>query len=190
MAKLVSKVYGDALFESVLEDAPKSAQKPAGVERLYTDIQTLKTLLSENPELLEILRHPDIAKEEKEGVLLRVFESWMMPELYGLLKLLVEKERISEIGQILDYVSERYKAYMNIGVVYVTSPTELHAGQKKVIEDKILETTSYASLEMHYQTDPSLIGGLVIRIGDRVVDSSVKTRLEKMTRQLKNIQIK
>lgn len=190
MAKLVSKAYGDALFASVLDDARETAQKRAGAERLYTDIQTLKTLLEEHPELLEILRHPDIAKEEKEGVLRRVFEGWMMPELYGLLRLLVEKERIGEISQILDYVSERYKAYMNIGVVYVTSPTELHAGQKKAIEDKILRTTAYASLEIHYTIDSTLIGGLVIRIGDRVADSSVKTRLEKMTRQLKNIQIK
>lgn len=182
MAKLVSKAYGDALFEAALEGA--------GTNRLYEDSQTLGALLSENPQLLEILKHPDIAKEEKDAVLARVFESWMMPELYGMMRLLVEKERISELSQILNHVSERYKAYMNIGVVYVSSPMELSAGQKKEIEVQLLRTTSYASLEMHYTIDSSLIGGLVIRIGDRVVDSSVRTRLEKMTRQLKNIQIK
>lgn len=190
MAKLVSKAYGDALFEAVLGEVQETAQQHAGVERLYADTQTLKTLLQENPELLNILKHPDIAKEEKEGVLRRVFEGWMLPELYGLLRLLVEKERISELLQILDYVSQRYEAYMNIGVVYVDSPMELSAGQKKEIENKLLTTTSYASLELHYRTDQSLIGGLVVRIGDRVVDSSVRTRLENMTRQLRNIQIK
>lgn len=189
MAKLVSAVYGDALFSSVLDDSG-DAQKNGGVERLHTDIMTLKTILSENPQLLEILGHPDISREEKEGVLSRVFESWMMPQLYGLQMLLVQKERIGELSHILDNVVERYKAYMKIGVVYVTGPMELSAKQKKSVEEKILQTTGYASLEMHYQTDPSLIGGLVIRIGDRVADSSIRTRLEKMTRQLKNIQIK
>jgi F-type H+-transporting ATPase subunit delta len=143
----------------------------------------------ENPQFLELLKHPDISKEEKEAVLARVFERWMMPELYGLLRLLVEKDRIGWILDILEDVSERYKAYMNIGVVYVTSPEQLPEKKAKEIEKKILDTTDFETLEMHYQTDPSLIGGLVIRIGDRVVDGSVKTRLENMTRKLKNIQI-
>jgi F-type H+-transporting ATPase subunit delta len=205
MAKLVSKAYSDALFESVLEDthteelqttellfdAEEHANKKeqAGVERLYQDSQTLKSQLLENPQFLELLKHPDISKEEKEAVLARVFERWMMPELYGLLRLLVEKDRIGWILDILEDVSERYKAYMNIGVVYVTSPEQLPEKKAKEIEKKILDTTDFETLEMHYQTDPSLIGGLVIRIGDRVVDGSVKTRLENMTRKLKNIQI-
>jgi F-type H+-transporting ATPase subunit delta len=205
MAKLVSKAYSDALFESVLEDthteelqttellfdAEEHANKKeqAGVERLYQDSQTLKTQLLDNPQFLELLKHPDISKEEKEAVLARVFERWMMPELYGLLRLLVEKDRIGWILDILEDVSERYKAYMNIGVVYVTSPEQLPEKKAKEIEKKILDTTDFETLEMHYQTDPSLIGGLVIRIGDRVVDGSVKTRLENMTRKLKNIQI-
>jgi F-type H+-transporting ATPase subunit delta len=205
MAKLVSKAYSDALFESVLEDthteelqttellfdAEEHANKKeqAGVERLYQDSQTLKTQLLENPQFLELLKHPDISKEEKEAVLARVFERWMMPELYGLLRLLVEKDRIGWLLDILEDVSERYKAYMNIGVVYVTSPEQLPENKAKEIEKKILDTTGFETLEMHYQTDPSLIGGLVIRIGDRVVDGSVKTRLENMTRKLKNIQI-
>jgi F-type H+-transporting ATPase subunit delta len=205
MAKLVSKAYSDALFESVLEDthteelqttellfdAEEHANKKeqAGVERLYQDSQTLKSQLLENPQFLELLKHPDISKEEKEAVLARVFERWMMPELYGLLRLLVEKDRIGWILDILEDVSERYKAYMNIGVVYVTSPEQLPEKKAKEIEKKILDTTDFETLEMHYQTDSSLIGGLVIRIGDRVVDGSVKTRLENMTRKLKNIQI-
>ena len=52
-----------------------------------------------------------------------------------------------------------------------------------------METTSYQSFEMHYETDPSLIGGMVIRIGDRVVDSSIKTRLENLSRQLYQIKL-
>jgi F-type H+-transporting ATPase subunit delta len=205
MAKLVSKAYSDALFESVLEDthteelqttellfdAEEHANKKeqAGVERLYQDSQTLKTQLLENPQFLELLKHPDISKEEKEAVLARVFERWMMPELYGLLRLLVEKDRIGWLLDILEDVSERYKSYMNIGVVYVTSPEQLPEKKAKEIEKKILDTTGFETLEMHYQTDATLIGGLVIRIGDRVVDGSVKTRLENMTRKLKNIQI-
>ena len=59
----------------------------------------------------------------------------------------------------------------------------------KEVERKLLETTSYQQMEMHYQTDESLIGGMVIRIGDRVVDSSIKTKLSELTRQLMKIQL-
>ena len=49
---------------------------------------------------------------------------------------------------------------------------------------KLLETTKYSSLDVNYIVDPSLIGGLVIKIGDRVVDSSVKTSLETLRKSL------
>ena len=69
-------------------------------------------------------------------------------------------------------------------MAYVTSAMELSQARKKEIEEKLLSTTSYKSMEMNYSVDESLIGGLVIRIGDRVVDSSIKTKLEGLKREL------
>ena len=57
------------------------------------------------------------------------------------------------------------------------------------MEQKILETTAFVKLEPHYSVDRELIGGLVIRIGDRVVDSSIRTKLDQMTKQLLQIQL-
>ena len=61
--------------------------------------------------------------------------------------------------------------------------------QKKAVEEKLLSTTGYRSMEMNYETDESLIGGMVIRIGDRVVDSSIKTKLEVLKKSLLSVQI-
>ena len=60
---------------------------------------------------------------------------------------------------------------------------------KKRIKDKLLSTTDYKEIEIDYKVDPSLIGGMVIRIKDRIVDNSVKTKLENITRDLHKIQI-
>jgi len=57
------------------------------------------------------------------------------------------------------------------------------------VEERLLETTGFVSLEMEYAVDESLLGGLVIRIGDRVVDSSIKTRLEEIRRDLMKLQL-
>ena len=62
--------------------------------------------------------------------------------------------------------------------------------QKDEIVKKLLETTHYVEIEMNYEVDASLIGGMVIRTKDRVVDSSIKTRLQKLTSELSKIQLK
>ena len=61
--------------------------------------------------------------------------------------------------------------------------------QKEAVKKKLLDTTDYVSMEMNYGIDESLIGGMVIRIGDRVVDSSIKTKLEGLKRELVSIQL-
>lgn len=71
----------------------------------------------------------------------------------------------------------------------MTSATELSAEQKESIEKRLLETTSYESFRMNYDVDAGLIGGMVIRIGDRVVDSSIRTKLGNMAKELSKIQL-
>ena len=61
--------------------------------------------------------------------------------------------------------------------------------QKQQISKKLLDTTMYETMEMKYIIDKNLIGGLIIRINDRVVDSSIKTKLENMKKELLKIQL-
>ena len=55
--------------------------------------------------------------------------------------------------------------------------------------EKLLKTTDYVDFHMNYNVDESLIGGMIIRIGDRVVDSSIKTKLDELARDLKKVQL-
>ena len=81
------------------------------------------------------------------------------------------------------------KEYKKIGTAYVTSAVELKDAQKAQIKEKLLATTQYVEFEMNYEVDPSLIGGMIIRIGDRVVDSSIKTQLYELKKQLMDVQL-
>jgi F-type H+-transporting ATPase subunit delta len=67
---------------------------------------------------------------------------------------------------------------------------ELSAEKKEEIVKKLEETTDYVSFEMHYKVQPELIGGMVVRIGDRVVDSSIRTKIEHLSREMQKIQLK
>lgn len=81
------------------------------------------------------------------------------------------------------------KEEKKIGSARVVTAIELSGEQKEKVEQKLLETTSYEKFEMNYEVDSSLIGGMVIRIGDRIVDSSIRTKLYELSKNLRKIQL-
>ncbi|MCR4928184.1 MAG: ATP synthase F1 subunit delta [Lachnospiraceae bacterium] len=182
MADKIVRVYAGAVFDS--------AYSAGKLEEIYAQSGKMYELLSDNPDLLRILVHPDIQIEEKEGIIERTFKGRVMDELYGLMLLLLEKGRIGHIEDILSGIISLCKEAKGIGEVYVKTPIEMKASQKEALKKKLLSDTKYTSLEFHFGIDESLLSGMVIRIGDRVVDSSAATRLKNMTRQLKMLQIK
>ncbi len=176
MAKQVDITYGNALFELALEEGK--------IDGLYEEVQTLIQLLNENIDLIKILEHPRIDKDEKKKIIEDTFGNRVSDEITGLMVMVVEKEHISNILDILNYFIKLVKKQKNIGVASVTSAVDLSDSQKAAIEQKLIETTAYDTMEIEYSVDKSLIGGLVIRIEDRVVDSSIKTKLEKLSKTL------
>lgn len=181
MAKLVSKTYGDALFDLALEENV--------MDTLFEEVQILSEVLATGDELMKILNHPKIAKEEKLQVVETVLKGRVSDHLTGFITLVVNKERYNELPAIFAYFVAKVKEYKGIGTAYVSSAVELKDTQKKEVEEKLLATTDYKSFEIQYYVKKELIGGMVIRIGDRVVDSSIKTKLENMTRELIKIQL-
>ncbi|MBR3812045.1 MAG: ATP synthase F1 subunit delta [Agathobacter sp.] len=182
MAKLVSKTYGDALFELALEENK--------IDSLQDEVEVVLVALAENQDLAKLMNHPKISKEEKVTLMEDIFKGRVSAELCGLMHMLTEKGRFAEIDDVLLYFLDCVKEHKNIGTAYVSTAIELNKAQKEAVEKRLLETTKYVEFEMHYSVDADLIGGMVIRIGDRVVDSSIKTKLYDLTRELSNIQLK
>ena len=182
MAKLVSKVYGDALFETAMEKEL--------VDTFYEETSALLPILQDNPELFSVLGNPQIVKEEKVTLLHQVFSGKIAEELMGFLSIIVEKDRQNEMISILEYFIQRVKEFIGDFLLeFLFLAVELGAEQKAALEKRLLETTGYVQFEMHYDVDMSLLGGMVIRIGDRVVDSSIKTRLYELKKELSALQL-
>ena len=135
------------------------------------------------------MNHPKIIKEEKIQLAQQVFADRISKEIMGFLTIIISKDRYRNIDEILDYFLAEVKKYKGIGVATVTTAVPLKEEQRKSVEKKLLETTEYKSMEMHYETDASLIGGMIIRIGDRVVDSSIRTKLTELERTLLKVQV-
>ena len=181
MAKQVAKIYGEALFDLAVEQQKTDA---------YLDeVQGIVKILEENPEFDKLMKHPKISKAEKQEIVETVFGDGVSKEMTGFLKLVVSKERYRDINGIFSYFVDRVKEERKIGVAYVTTAIPLDAGKQAQVEQRLLQTTSYKKMEMHYSVDESLIGGMIIRIKDRVVDSSVRTKLLEMRKELLQIQL-
>lgn len=181
MAKLVSKTYGDALFE-----VAKSENR---IDEFYQQIQVLLEVLHTNEELTKLMDQPKIIKEDKIKIIEETFGGTVAREIVGVMTLLINKGHYTDMESVFEYFIDVVKEEKRIGVAYVTTPLDVSKDTQSEIEKKLLDTTRYKTFEMHFDVDSSLIGGMVIRIGDRVVDSSIKTKLFELSRELKNIQI-
>lgn len=178
MAKQVDITYGNALFELAIEENK--------VDVLYEEAQALLDIFKESPDFIKLLDHPQMSKEEKKAVVDKTFDGHMSKDMVGLIAMAVEKGHSSKLAAILTYFIKCIKKHKNIGVASVTSAVALSDSQKAAIEKRLIETTDYDKMEITFEEDPSLIGGLVIRIEDRVVDSSIKSKLEKLSKTLAN----
>lgn len=176
MAKLVSRTYGEALFDLAMEKEQGTA--------FLEEVEAVRNVLSQNPEFDKLMEHPGISKQEKLTVLENVFKGRVSDEMTGFLTLVVQKERYGELSSIFQYFSDRMKEENGIGTAYVTSAVELSETQKAAVRARLLTVTPYRTVEIAYSVDPALIGGMVIRIKDRVVDSSIRTKLYNMKKAL------
>ena len=181
MAKLVSKVYGDALFSLALEENK--------LESLWKETAQMQQILKENPEFLSVLRHPEVPQKKKISAFAEVFGQDVSKEIMGLLNVMVKKGRVREIHSVLEYCDTQVKEYLKIGVVEVATPMPLSEEQKKQIENKLLEVSEYETVSVDYRIEKSLLGGIVIRIGNRVLDNSIRSKLDRMTRELSKVKL-
>ena len=181
MAKLAANVYGDALFDLAVEHQM--------TDQLFEEAGAVRKILLADKDLNQVMAHQGISRQEKVSVMEKILDGRVSKEMAGFLRIVLEKDRYQETKAMLDYFEARIKDYKKIGVVYISTPMEVSEIQKKQIEEKILATSPYETLECHYSVEPELMGGMVIRIKDRVVDSSLKTQLERMSKDLLHLQI-
>ena len=181
MAKLVSNTYGDALFELALEEQKEDA--------LLEEAKVFLEVIRKDDEIIRFMKHPKIVKEDKMKTGKEIFDQNFSKEFAGFLMVLIQKDRFCEAEKILEYFIARMKEHKKIGVAHVSTASELSDAWKEKVEKRLLETTDYETFEMHYSVDESLLGGMVIRIGDRVVDTSIQNKLKNLSKQLRSLHV-
>ncbi len=176
MAKLVESIYGNALFSAAKEQDKLS--------KVREEAEEIISVLNDNPDYRRILEHPDIETSEKLSLISEAFEGKADPLITGTLVTLIEKDHPGKIVKTLRTFIELSLSAEGIGVASVTSSFPLSDEQKKRITDKLIETTRYSRMRMDFNVDKKIIGGLVIKLGDKMLDSSIATKLETLRKSL------
>lgn len=165
------------------------ALEEARMDEFFEAAKGLLEVFRANEDFEKLMIHPKIIKEDKVKIIKEAFEGQIPDEMLGLMTLMVTKNREKDMQKVFDYFVELVREEKKIGKADVTTAIPLSAEQKAQVEGRLLETTEYESFEMNYEVDKSLIGGMIVRIKDRVIDSSIQTKLNNLSRNLRDIQV-
>lgn len=170
----VGKLYAQALFELSIEQENS--------KEVYGDINQCRKVFDDNTDLSKLLSSPIIEREEKQKVIDRIFGTEGI--VRDFICLVTDKNRINYFGKITDNFNELYYAHNNIAEMTVITSIPLKPQMKEKLLKK-LEEKSGKTVMLKEEVDPSIIGGIILRMGNSQIDSSVKGRLEAIASSLK-----
>lgn len=158
------------------------AQDKNAVDRIDEDMAVLGETLSGSRDLVAFFESPVVAREKKEAVVGRLFDGKVSDVTLRFLRLLVEKEREDMIVAITDAYGTLRDERIGIVEAHVKTARPLGYDETQELE-KALEARTGKQVRMKMDVEPSLIGGLVVRIGDQVYDRSVQHQLDQLRDQ-------
>ena len=166
MITKTAKIYANALIDDNSTNHIK-------------DLGLVQNMLTKNPELKEVLQNPTISLEQKLEIIEDIFKNCVSLEILNYLKILTEKKHIAEIPTIIEIIKNTIDENNGIKAVTIISAIKLTNEYKEKITT-VLEKKFEKKIKPNWQIDENIIAGLVIKIDDDVIDTSVKTKLDKI----------
>jgi F-type H+-transporting ATPase subunit delta len=176
----VSRKYAKAVFGALGDTAT--------VREAHGQLVEVEKVLAAEPLLQKMLSHPHMRPDAKAELVDKLFGKQVTPQVLRLLTLLAKRGRFTHLSGIVTVLDLMLLDAEGIARAHVTSAIPLDDGQKKMVHERIGQLT-HRKIELSTDVDPKLIGGLVIRVGDRLIDGSVRYHLEQLRDGLKAARI-
>lgn len=180
MADSIQNVYSTALFELCNE------QDCLGP--VFDELGEIERLVfsDENKEYAQFLSSPLISAEDKTRSLDAVFGGKISPLTLDFMCLIAEKGRFSYLPLVYEDFRAKYNEQMNILEVTAVTAQPMSAGLSAKLKAK-LEKVSGKTVVLTEKTDKSILGGIVLKYGNTEINSSVKSKLDKLRAQIDNV---
>lgn len=172
----LAKRYSDALIAV--------AQERNELDAVAADIQCVCESLRGVPEMANFLTHPVIPLSEKKDMVKSVFEGKINQDVLTLVYLLLEKNKISIMPEILYCLDESMDEARNILKVGVISAVEIDEDLKQRLKEK-LEAKLNKAVKFDFEINPEIIAGLILKIHDKTIDGSMAAKLEGFKKTLR-----
>ncbi len=170
----IARIYATSLFEA--------AEGRGKVDSIKSQLDQFASALDENAELKLFLFSPYFSGEEKADGIARILDG-AEPEFVNFLKLLAERHRLPAIQRIRTQYEALWAEYNKLLPVTVTSAVDLPQETIDKIGSSVEQQTG-RKVELTGKVDDDIIGGLVLQVGNMVLDASIKGRLERLRKQV------
>jgi F-type H+-transporting ATPase subunit delta len=170
----IAQVYARALFEV--------AKEHGLLDEVRDNLNAFAQALSDTRELAVFFFSPYFSTEEKKDGLKRVVTG-AEPVFMNFLEALIERHRMPAIFRIRDDYQKLWEDERHLLAVEVTSAIELDKATVSSIGDRIGEQTK-RTVELSSKVDPDILGGIVLRVGNVILDASIRNRLEQLRKQV------
>ncbi len=169
---LVAKNYANSLVEIA----------QAGLvthNEIFANLDTIKKILTSSMDLQKTLKNPTIDDKTKFAIIDEVFKNSINQKIIDFFKIIIEKKRFDEFAKIIVAYQLELDKINNIQRVEIISAIELSEEKRSAIVDK-LQQKLLKNVIPTWSIDDSIIAGLIVEIDDNVIDTSLRTKLEKM----------
>jgi F-type H+-transporting ATPase subunit delta len=176
MAELstLARPYAEAAFKRAKETA---------ASKQWSDSLAFLSLVIQDEALATIVKNPRVGKQHTAQLILDICQDQIHEEAKNLLKVLIENDKLPLLPQI-SVMFEQYKAddegYVNVDLYSAYSLTKAEQGKYVAMLEKLLHKKVNASVSV----DKSLIGGILAKAGDKVIDGSIKGQLHQLAKRL------
>jgi F-type H+-transporting ATPase subunit delta len=170
----IAGVYARSLFQV--------AQEHDKLDEIREQLAAVADALSQSREMQQFFFSPYFSTKEKEEGLEKVV-SGADPAILNFLKLLIENHRMPVLFRVRGEFDRLWEEENKLLPVHVTSAVELDQGTVKQIGDRISEQTG-RRVELSSEVEPDILGGIVVRVGNSVLDASIRNRLEQLRKQV------
>ena len=178
MINVIAGRYAEALFQV--------GEETNSTTKLYEELNAVVEVLKSNKDLYSILKSPLVSKGERKEIVEKVFKNNLSSSLNNFLKIIIDKDRVSAI----EAVEKSYKALLNEknniieGIAITAVP--MNEDELKQLEAN-LSSKYNKNVTLENKVDESILGGVLVRLGNEEIDGTVKNRLAKMKDQLSQV---
>jgi F-type H+-transporting ATPase subunit delta len=171
----VARRYAAALFAQALQAKT--------LDIVHQDLGTVALAAEKVPPLKALLNQPLVTEARKKAALQAAFGEKVGKPTLGFLDLLIDKRRIGILPEIYAEFDRKVREHNNVALAEATSAIPLTPAEMNALKAS-LEKRTGKTIELRTEVDPSLIGGVMVRIGDNVLDGTVKSQLERLREHL------